>query len=80
MWNGVIVPRMGYNMATFRKYAESKETGIIGKWKVVCFIETWENVNVPSKPEAQVRRSWCLLSGNWVGLGNPEGRGGGGAI
>jgi hypothetical protein len=26
--------------------------------------------NVPSNPGMQVRKLWCLLSSNWVGLGN----------
>jgi hypothetical protein len=32
--------------------------------------------NVSSKPRMEVRRPWCLLSSNLVGLGNP-GEGGG---
>jgi hypothetical protein len=31
--------------------------------------------NVPSKQGMQVRKPWCLLISNLVGLGNPEGRG-----
>jgi hypothetical protein len=33
--------------------------------------ETFLTGNVASKPELQVRKSWCLLNSNWIGLENP---------
>jgi hypothetical protein len=43
----------------------------------IYFMCIWMCTNVPSEPGMQVRKSWCLLSSNWVGLGNA---GGGAAI
>jgi hypothetical protein len=31
------------------------------------------SVNDPCKPGMQVRKPWCLLNSQWVGLGNPVG-------
>jgi hypothetical protein len=31
------------------------------------------DINVPPKPWMQVAKRWCLLRGNWIGLGNAGG-------
>jgi hypothetical protein len=47
----------------------------VDKIELKLCLKTWDVSDVPSTPGMQVRKPWCLLSSNWVGLGNSKGGG-----